>query len=572
MLEEIKTSTADNIEESVFDVAIKQEAEQELSKSAKEIERRKQLLTDYHNSDEYIQLILKRLKINDACFKQQKARQLIYSALAIHNSVEDISNACIEFIELFAFTADPRPQANPHDAPFILYPFQKDSIRWMVERIEKGEDGLIEKSRDMGMTWTVAVWVPIFYWLFRENVNFLVGSYKEDLVDDRTVDSIFGKIDYGIRSLPKWLLPRGWNAKKNRTHLKIVNPMNWNQITGDTMNPNFGRGARKTCIIFDELGFWDYAKDAWESASQSTTCRIALGTPKGMNYYGLLAHSDITKLRLHWTLHPLHDNEWYEYEKSRMTPEAVAQELDISYTKSQEGRVYPEWSDINVIKGDFPYNPDWPLYIGWDFGGSDDTAIIWAQKNPTNNKLRIIDTFASSGKVIKHYIPLITGMFTDSDYNYTTEELKIISDRRSMKKGVHFGDPAGRFRNSVTDTTVVSVLKEAGININFRDAWKEFGIRKTALRELINRGIELNVNKRTEYFDICILNSSYPSVKQNGVDQIRSEKPKHDAYSHYRSSFEYLALGLRESVSMHKQVIDRRPIVGRGNLRRAIGY
>lgn len=563
---------ANSIEEFEEDEVIQEEVVQELSKSAKEIARRKDLLTEYQSTPEYVNAILKRLKINDACFKQPKARQLIYTALSVHESIDDIVNACTEFIELFAFTSDPRPQADPHDAPFILYPFQKDSIRWMIERIERGEDGLIEKSRDMGMTWTVAVWVPIFYWLFRDNINFLVGSYKENLVDDRTIDSIFGKIDYSIRSLPKWLLPRGWNAKKNRTQLKIVNPMNWNQITGDTMNPNFGRGARKTCIIFDELGFWDYSKDAWESASQSTTCRIALGTPKGMNYYGLLAHSDIAKLTLHWTKHPLHDNKWYEYECSRNSPEAIAQELDISYTKSQEGRVYPEWSEVNVTKGNFPYNPNVPLYVGWDFGASDDTAIIWCQKNPDNGKLRIIDTYAASGKVIKFYVPLITGFFTDTDYQYSTEELKIINEHKNWRKAIHFGDPAGRFRNSVTDTTVISVLKESNININFKDSWKEFGIRKTALRELINRGIELNLNKRTEYFDICILNSSYPSVKANGLDLIKSQKPKHDAYSHYRSSMEYLSLGLKEIVHSVRESHSKTLATSRSHMGRAISY
>jgi len=82
--------------------------------------------------------------------------------------------------------------------------------------------------------------------------------------------------------LPAWILPPKFDNKKHRQKLKLVNPANANLISGDTMNPNFGRGARKTAILFDELGFWDYAKDAWEGTADSTECRIANSTPTDM--------------------------------------------------------------------------------------------------------------------------------------------------------------------------------------------------------------------------------------------------------------------------------------------------
>ncbi|WP_404905065.1 hypothetical protein, partial [Propionibacterium freudenreichii] len=67
---------------------------------------------------------------------------------------------------------------------------------------------------------------------------------------------MFGKIDYAMANLPGWLMPVGYNDKKHRTKMKLMNPHNGNIITGDTMNPNFGRGSRKTYIAFDELAFW----------------------------------------------------------------------------------------------------------------------------------------------------------------------------------------------------------------------------------------------------------------------------------------------------------------------------
>ena len=134
----------------------------------------------------------------------------------------------------------------------------------------------------------------------------------------------------------------------------------------------------------------------------------------------------------------------------------------------------------------------------------------------------------------------------DNIYHYKPDELEIISTHRNWKKATHFGDPAGRFSNQVSDETVMSVLKRYGIHVNFRDKWKEFKIRKHETKLLIMGRILLNLNSRTKYFDTCIIQSIYPVVKVDGVGQIRSEKPRHDSSSNYRSALEYMAIGISE--------------------------
>lgn len=532
-----------------------------------EMDRRKQLFTNYLHTPEYQAKLVTRLQINDACTNKAEARGITWNLCARpDNPVE----GCIFFIENFGWTFDPRPHSEMKHLPFILFEYQKEGIAWLIDHIDNGKDGLIEKSRDMGISWVVFVWVSIWYWLFKDGVNILVGSYKEKLVDDRTKDSLFGMIDYGVDSLPRWILPKGFNKQKHRTQMRLVNPANNNLITGDTMNPDFGRGTRKTAILYDELGSWDYAKDAWESGGDATSCRIANSTPKGWNFYSMLRDSGIDVLTLHWTRHPLKDRTWYDFECLRRTPEEVAQELDISYNKSQEGRVYTEWNDENINMGLFEYDPMLPLYVGWDFGKSDDTAIIWAQ--PNRGKLRIIDTYRNNNKNIDFYVPFITGIMPSDGYAYSKEDMEIITEHRSWKRGTHFGDPAGRFRNAVSNETVMSVLNDNGIRINFSNLWNEFEVRKSAAKYLILSGIELNKNKRTEYFNMCMTTASYPSVKNNGLVQIRSVAPKHDSTSHYRSAFEYLSLGLQDMHGRNRQMTDRfknREITGK---RRVVGY
>ncbi len=542
----------------------------ELLDTNAETERRKALFQDYTHSVDYIAKIIQRLQINDAAEKKSEARILTYQ---LCSRPDNPAEGLIFFIENFGFTFDPRPQADPNNLPFILFEYQKELIRYLVDHIDSGKDCLTEKSRDMGASWIIFVYVPLWYWLFKDGSNFLLGSYKEDLVDNRTRDSLFGMIDYAISNLPQWILPKGFNYEKHRNHMKLLNPANFNQITGDTMNPRFGRGTRKTAILYDELGFWNDAKDAWESGSDATSCRIANSTPCGYNYYAQLRNSGIDVKTLHWRQHPLKDEQWYEFEKARRTPEEVAQELDISYIKSLEGRVYPEWADETIKNGPFPYDPNLPLYVAWDFGRDDGTAMIWAQKD-NNDRLRIIDTYYKVGKTIEFFIPFVTGILTSSNldkYTYTPEEQKMIFERANWKRATHFGDPSGRFRTQASDYSVMDILKQNGIIINARDEWKAFLKRKRAARLLILSGIDLNSTPRSSYFEMCMTQAAYPRVRREGSNEINSKDPVHNWTSHNRSAFEYLALGLDEFNQVHHKPRDKFP-VGRFNVKRVIGY
>lgn len=530
-----------------------------------EMERRASLFDSYMLSPEMQAKRIERLKVNDAGNSKLEARAYIWN---LCTREDNPAEGCIFFIENFGWTYDPRKNV-PH-IPFVLFEYQKETIRWMVDHIDNGKDGLIEKSRDMGVTW-LTVWVFLWYWLFRDGTNLLMGSYKEKLVDDKTDDSLFGRLEYGISSLPTWLTPKGYNPKKHRTHLKLINPVNNNLIAGESMSSEFGTGMRKLAVFFDELGAWDYAQPAWRTCGDVTACRIANSTPKGQNFYSKLRNSGIDVLTLHWRKHPLKDEQWYLFEKQRRDAVEVAQELDISYRASQEGRVYPEWSEDAVEHGEFEYDAGLPLYVGWDFGKTDDTAIIWAQ--PFNGKLRIIDTYARAGQNIDFFVPFITGVIPSDSYHYSKSEYELIEAHRNWKRGVHFGDPAGRFKNGVTDATVLSVLREHGIMVNYKDSWKEHQNRKRAAKGIIREGICLNKTERTEEFDMAMLNAAYPTPTVEGEKVVRSVKPKHDWTSHYRSAFEYLSLGLSEythRMARPKDMFEKKAYVG--GRRRALRY
>ena len=318
------------------------------------------------------------------------------------------------------------------------------------------------------------------------------------------------------------------------------------------MNAQFGRGARKTAIFYDELGFWESAKESWEAGADTTACRIANSTPHGKNYYHKLKVSGMDVLTLHWRLHPLKDERWYNFEKERRTEEEVAKELDLNYEKSLEGRVYLEWQPE---VGFYPYNDSAPLYVGCDWGKEDGTAIIWAQL--IEGKMRIVDAFYKTGETIDFFIPFLTGIISSDEFRYSKKEVEKIESHRKWKRGTVFGDPAGRFTSSVTNQSVFSILKDAGIYVNWEERWKEFPTRKTAVKMRVRQGVELNQSPDTEYFSMCIEQAAYPKVRRQGEDEVRSIKPNHDWTSHHRSALEYLCLGMENIKSNKARISDK---------------
>lgn len=287
--------------------------------------------------------------------------------------IEKARRDVVFFFNQFATTYDPRPEAKPNHFPFLTYPFQDDFIKDLEMSYRNVSDLLVEKTRDMGISWVVLSFI-VHHWLFDPSFNALVGSRKEDLVDNFQPDSLFGKMDYLIRRLPVWLLPQGYRNDQNRTFCKIVNPENGNTIQGESANRDFSRQGRYTLIFLDEFAFWDNADAVWTATADSAPIRIVVSTPHGKNnkFADLRFSNQIKVKSLHWTLHPHKNQEWYEAEKSRRTPREVAQELDIDYEASGSERVFSLKTNKELRQGvvidPFEVPNDWAFRGGLDYG------------------------------------------------------------------------------------------------------------------------------------------------------------------------------------------------------------
>lgn len=243
----------------------------------------------------------------------------------------------VAFIRDWGITFDPRmaERGLPTTMPFILFPKQEEWIDWLVARWKNREDGVVEKSRDMGLSW-LSVAIAVWMWLFHEGAVIGFGSRKEEYVDKLgDPKSLFWKIRQFINYLPQEFQPAGWNDQKHAPHMRILNPDNESAIVGEA-GDNIGRGNRASIYFKDESAFYERAEAIDAALSQTANCKIDISTPNGSgNPFYKKAHAGkIPKFIFDWRDDPRKDEAWYIDQCSKLEPHIVAQEIDRNYEAS----------------------------------------------------------------------------------------------------------------------------------------------------------------------------------------------------------------------------------------------
>lgn len=453
------------------------------------------------------------------------------------------------FINNWCWTFDPRRA--PKHFPFSTYDFQDELVSWINERYGKKENGLVEKSRDMGATWIFAAWV-VWRWLFEPGFSALFGSRKEELVDDWTIDSIFGKLRYLIYRLPSFLRPE--ISDKNRTdrNLSLLNPDNGNQINGESANPGFGRGGRSSMVVLDEAAHLQHSEAVWASVSDNSDCIFQLSTPNGKgNHFAWTRHHTPTPfISLHWSRHPLKDRKWYEKKKLEMQPWQIAQELDLSYERSRAGRIYKKFDrQFHVAREVIPFNPLYEQWVSWDFGFGGAMAILWGQVTP-EGIVQIIQCYEVKEEDIDFCIPVSLGR-KPSTYSLLEEDKKADIDRvlRKVEAGhdaTHYGDHAGTARTANSKRSCKVALREKGIELkssgkqtyDWRFTCVEYFLKlKHDVQRNEWRG-KLEVSPDCTRFIDCMFNYEWDTEDPD----VETRKPKINWASHMVTAFEFFII------------------------------
>ncbi len=348
------------------------------------------------------------------------------------------------WFEAFCWTFDPRTR--PSHQPFRLYPYQRDFVLELRKAIDGGHDLLVEKSRDMGVSWLILLTFQ-YYWLFCEGSHFLVGSRKADYVDQKgDLSTLFEKLRYNLQWLPPWMHPAGFAPRRHDTLMRLINPANGNTITGESSNPNFGRGGRYRAIFLDEFPFWPCDAEAYASSGQSSPSRIVVGTPYGKaNKFAQLRFNSPIRVRsLHWKLHPLKDANWYAGQARRMSADEIARELDINYNLSVSNRVFSGFGEEH--KGDLQPVEGRRIVRSWDFGYHC-PACVFIQLD-AGDRVQVLAEIVGRQELL---IDFARRVKTFSQSRFEGFEFEDVCD------------PAGTQRSDKHDQTSIEILNSLGI-------------------------------------------------------------------------------------------------------------
>ncbi len=188
-------------------------------------------------------------------------------------------------------------------------------------------------------------------------------------------------------------IPREWIRKTNETGLMVLLKNKSRIVLKGADKYDSLRGVGLDYVVMDE--FQDMAPDTWKKAIRPTLATTGgratfIGTPKSFNYlyqvYMLGQNPTLQAAnRWHsWTFKSL-DSPFvpeFEIEQARqdMDERSFRQEFEASF-ETMGGRVYYPF-DRHTHVGDYPFNPDLPVWVGQDFNRDPMSAVlIQPQKN-----------------------------------------------------------------------------------------------------------------------------------------------------------------------------------------------
>ena len=312
-----------------------------------------------------------------------------------------------QFITDWGMTIDPRnPEIGlPAAVPFVLFKRQVEFIEWLHQRWLSREDGLVEKSRDMGVSWlccAFAVWMMNFH---PETVTGF-GSRKEEYVDKiGDPKSLFWKIRKFIEFLPIELKPAGWDERKDAPSMRIINRDNGAAIVGEA-GDNIGRGNRTSVYFKDESAHYEHPESIDAALSATSNCKIDVSSVNGAGnpFYQKRHGGAIPVFIFDWRQDPRKSLEWYAKQKATLDPVILAQEIDRNYEASVQNAFIPgELVMAAMARGPKYVTARGGLRIGVDVArfGSDKTSIVFRRGRVMLKKVKLsgLDTMQVASRV-----------------------------------------------------------------------------------------------------------------------------------------------------------------------------
>ena len=220
---------------------------------------------------------------------RMRMRQLALHDRELQRALYDASMADILFF-FNAFCWLQEPRLKDKVIPFVTWPHQDPAILVLDEVITESEktledaiDVVADKSRAQGATY-LCLGIILRRWLRDPLFAACLVSRHMEAVDDTSMNSLIGKLDWMIGMLPYWMLPEGFNATRDRSYTKHawVNVENEAFVSGSAATGDVFSGGRGTVVFFDEVAKFtpSDAEDAMNSTQHVANCRWFVSTHK----------------------------------------------------------------------------------------------------------------------------------------------------------------------------------------------------------------------------------------------------------------------------------------------------
>tara|TARA_R110000824_G_scaffold369080_2_gene558486 strand:+ start:538 stop:2127 length:1590 start_codon:yes stop_codon:yes gene_type:complete len=267
---------------------------------------------------------------------------------------------------------------------FKTWDFQQE----LLQKFNDYRNNVILKSRQMGISTITAAYVS-WMMLFHREKNILVVATKE-----KTAANLVKKVKAMIKALPPWFEQIATIEIDNRTSF-VLN--NGSEIKASSTSADAGRSEALSLLVIDEAAHIDGFDDIW-TALQPTMAAggrcIALSSPNGVgNWFHKTyvaadsGESNFHPTRLHWTLHPERDQEWFDDITKNLSQRKIAQEYECNFNASGETVIHTkELNKIMESCGEPKYQT-----------GFDRNFWIWEEFKPENKYLLVGDVSRGDG-------------------------------------------------------------------------------------------------------------------------------------------------------------------------------
>jgi hypothetical protein len=264
---------------------------------------------------------------------------------------------------------------------FDTYKFQDDCVEDFLEH----RFNIILKSRQLGLS-TITAGYALWLALFHREKSILTIATKLS-----TAVNFITKVKVMIDNLPPWLKIAKFEGSRQEVRLT-----NGSWIKAIPTSEDAGRSEALSLLIIDEFAFIRGIDEIWTAIWPTLSTggnAIIISTPNGAAglYYELWTNAekklnDFNTIKLPWTVHPEHDNEWFEKESRQLgSRRKVAQELLCEFVGS--GQTFIDSENIMWLQGN----------VSTGYSCDPEYRDVWIWKQPVAGRRYLISADVARG-------------------------------------------------------------------------------------------------------------------------------------------------------------------------------